>query len=72
MNIPKNLGNILVLAGLSLFLLIILFPLGIVGLNSVKSQEEFTQTALFLACKICLGPNSGSRRKTRFLQPVVE
>lgn len=67
MNIPKNLGNILVLAGLSLFLLIILFPLGIVGLNSVKSQEEFTQHGPFaLPAKFAWGQIQEAAEKLGF------
>ena len=47
MNIQKRLGTIAVLIFLSLLLLLILFPLLVIGVNAVKSQEDFYQNGPF-------------------------
>ena len=47
MNIQKRLGTIAVLIFLSLLLLVILFPLLVIGVNAVKGQEDFYQNGPF-------------------------
>jgi raffinose/stachyose/melibiose transport system permease protein len=47
MNLRKQIGNIAVFLLLSILLLMVLFPLLMVGINALKSQEDFTQNGPF-------------------------